>query len=114
MDVSTWAKAPDFSDSPARVEAVREQTVADKSNYLDGEMRPVECRTCGTCVLVRKNSYQHTSIQWTSDPAQSCPTYADANQTGSRTARPTCPRLKASIDHAVLEGLLDVLDESAG
>lgn len=108
---TTWAKAPTFANDPARVEAVRAQTIADKANYMD-EMSPVECRTCGTCVLVRKNSFQHTSIQWTSDPADSCPHYAEASSIASRTARPTCPRLKASIEHAVLEGLLHVPDET--
>jgi hypothetical protein len=108
----TWAKAPNFADSPSRVEAVRTQTDEDKTNYLDGEMHPVECRTCGIRVLVRKNSFQHTSIQWTTDPAKSCQTYAEPGPIASRTVRPTCPRLKASIEHAVLEGLLHVRDES--
>ncbi|WP_068268986.1 hypothetical protein [Aldersonia kunmingensis] len=110
--VGSWAKAPAFADDPARVEAVRAQTVADKANFMD-EMTPVECRTCHIGVLVRKNSFQHTSIQWISEPSDSCPHYADASSTASRTARPTCPRLKASIEHAVLEGYLHIPDETA-
>jgi hypothetical protein len=109
---ATWAKAPNFADSPSRVEAVRAQTDEDKTNYLDGEMHPVECQTCGIRVLVRKNSFQHTSIQWTNDPATSCPTYAEPSPIAARTLRPTCPRLKASIEHAVLEGLLHVRDDA--
>ncbi|MGW5074674.1 hypothetical protein [Rhodococcus sp. NPDC004095] len=105
---STWSKAPDFADSPARVEAVRAQTAVDLQTYLDDGLQEVECRTCHTCVLVRKNSYNHTSIQWQADPATVCPEFAGA---GARPgARQTCPRLMASINHAVMEGIVEVRD----
>ncbi|RVW00608.1 hypothetical protein [Rhodococcus xishaensis] len=105
---STWAKAPSYADSPARVEAVRAQTAADEHNYLDAGLQEVQCRSCGTCVLVRKNSYRHTSIQWQADPAEVCPEFADS---GGRTgSRQTCPRLLDSIEHAVLEGIIEVRD----
>jgi len=105
---STWAKSPNFADSPARVEAVRTQTAVDLQTYLEDGLQEVECRACGTCVLVRKNSYKHTSIQWQADPAEVCPEFNGAGgQTGSRQ---TCPRLLSSIDHAVLEGILEVRD----
>lgn len=112
VDTSTWAKAPDFAGSPARVEAVRQQTDADKRTYLESGMRPVECRTCGTCVLARKNSYKHTSIQWTLDPTTSCPQYAK-NADGRPGLRETCSRLRSSIDHAVMEGILEVIGRDA-
>lgn len=109
---STWAKAPDFAGQPARVEAIAAQTEVDKHNYLDSGLRSVECRTCGTCVLVRKNSMKHTSIQWTSDPATSCPTFKDWAAGGNDPAlQDGCPKLQNSIEHAVLEGLLDVRDQ---
>ncbi|KAA0021983.1 hypothetical protein [Antrihabitans cavernicola] len=109
MDASTWAKAPDFTGSPERVEAVRTQTVADKQNYLESGMQPVECRACGTTVLARKNSFNQTSIQWTADPATSCTEYAK-DETQPRSLRETCPRLRSSIEHAVMEGILEVRD----
>ncbi|MDH6283560.1 hypothetical protein M2284_003926 [Rhodococcus sp. LBL1] len=105
---STWAKAPNYADSPARVEAVRAQTAADLHSYLEEGLHEVECRTCGTCVLVRKNSYRHTSIQWQDDPAKVCPEFTGS---GGRTgSRQTCPRLLNSINHAVMEGILEVRD----
>ncbi|MFC9788255.1 hypothetical protein [Rhodococcus sp. NPDC127528] len=105
---STWAKAPNYADSPARVEAVRAQTAVDHQTYLEQGLQEVECRACGTCVLVRKNSFKHTSIQWQADPATVCPEFVSA---GGRTgSRQTCPRLMNSINHAVMEGILEVRD----
>ncbi len=108
---STWAKAPDFAGSPVRVEAVRAQTARDKQTYLDAGLHEVQCRACGTCVLVQKNSFRHTSIQWQGDPTQVCPEFTGAG--GARGSRQTCPRLLGSIDHAVMEGLLEVRDPEA-
>ncbi|MEV0947528.1 hypothetical protein [Rhodococcus sp. NPDC049939] len=106
---SEWAKAPDFAGQPTRLEAIHAQTVVDKAVYLDDGMSDVECRTCGTCVLVRKNSPAHTSIQWTTDPARSCPTFRDAVADGHSSAlRDGCPRLQESIERAVMEGVVKV------
>ncbi|MFZ2178715.1 MAG: hypothetical protein WAW17_32725 [Rhodococcus sp. (in: high G+C Gram-positive bacteria)] len=106
-----WAKAPSFAGQPARLEAIHAQTVADKADYLDSGLTTVECRTCGTCVLVRKNSLKHTSVQWMGDPAQTCPTFRDRAAAGEPTAiQDGCPRLRDSINHAVMEGLLEVRD----
>ncbi|NLE80534.1 MAG: hypothetical protein GX610_13290 [Rhodococcus sp.] len=111
---SKWAKAPDFSSQPARVEAITAQTVADKENYLDSGLHEVECRTCGTCVLVRKNSMKHTSVQWMSDPAQTCPTFKQGVAEGRSTSQQDgCPRLQDSINHAVMEGFIEVRDRDA-
>ncbi|WP_072686912.1 hypothetical protein [Rhodococcus marinonascens] len=110
MKASTdWAKAPDFAGQPARLEAIHAQTIVDKAVYLDNGMSEVECRACGNCVLVRKNSLAHTSIQWTTDPAKSCPTFRDTVGDGQSSApRDGCPRLQESIDHAVTEGVIEV------
>lgn len=122
MDASTepetrnarWAKAPDFAGQPARLEAIHAQTVADKENYLDSGLHEVECRTCGICVLVRKNSMKHTSVQWTSDPAQTCPTFKAGLAAGRTTAlQEGCPRLQDSINHAVMEGFIEVRDRES-
>ncbi|TSD95673.1 hypothetical protein FOS14_17910 [Skermania sp. ID1734] len=103
-DASDWVKAPAFTTDPARAEAVRQQTLADRHNYLERGMQPVQCRSCGTEVLVRKNSFQQTSIQWTTDPRTSCPVFA----AGDAAQPQGCPKLRQSIEHAVLEGLLEV------
>ncbi|MCZ4276881.1 hypothetical protein [Rhodococcoides yunnanense] len=107
-DGSNWAKAPDFAGDPGRAREVHAQTVRDKETYLDSRLTPVECRACGTAVLVRKNSVKQTSVQWTSNPTATCPVFRDA---GSSATRESCPRLQDSIEHAVLEGILPVHDQ---
>ncbi|MDT7726857.1 MAG: hypothetical protein QOI21_3433 [Actinomycetota bacterium] len=85
---------------------------AELAEFLAGGLRPVGCRTCGTRVLVKKNSVQHTSIQWTSDAASSCPVFAAQAASGASTALlDTCEQLGYSIEDAVREGVLKVADE---
>ena len=80
--------------------------------FLTRGLRPISCRSCGTCVLVKKNSHQHTSIQWTTDAARSCPEFAGRAAEGMNTALlGTCERLGESINYAVRDGLLGVPDE---
>jgi hypothetical protein len=83
-------------------------TTAEQAEFLSGGLRPHECRSCGTCVLVKKNSIQHTSIQWTTAPARTCPVFADAD--GPTALLDTCPNLADSISDAVREGTLAVAD----
>ncbi|MFD6893636.1 hypothetical protein ACFWB0_03680 [Rhodococcus sp. NPDC060086] len=114
MNASTreakWAKSPNFADRPDRVEAIAAQTAIDKINYLDSGLHEVTCRECGTCVLVRKNSYRHTSVQWRDDPSAVCPVLrADAAGMGtSITPREGCPNLRDSIEQAVIDGSVPV------
>ncbi|MEE2032604.1 hypothetical protein [Rhodococcus chondri] len=109
---SRWAKSPDFAGRPDRVEAIAAQTAIDKINYLDSGQHEVTCRECGTCVLVRKNSYKHTSVQWQDDPDTVCPTFRDTGIAAgtSITPREGCPQLQASIEQAVLDGRITVPD----
>lgn len=64
-------------------------------------MRPVECSTCGTTVLVSKVSAAQTSIQWQVD-SSACP------QRAHLAVGDTCPQLSDSIRDAVLDGRLEV------
>ncbi len=88
--------------------AVPADTLADQRLYLTGGLQPVDCRHCGTRVLVKKNSPQHTSVQWLSDPAASCPEFAAAAAPSALVAG--CARLRDSIAAAVREGALEVGD----
>ena len=81
---------------------------AERQRFLTGGLRPVRCAGCGVSVLVKKNSPAHTSIQWTSRPADSCPVFADAD--GPSALLDTCPKLADSIGDAVREGTLAVAD----
>lgn len=63
-------------------------------------MLPVRCRSCAAEVLVRKSSWQQTSIQWTAAAARACPEQA-SDQPGRA---PGCPALRESIDEHVESG----------
>ncbi|MDX8049699.1 hypothetical protein SK571_09940 [Lentzea sp. BCCO 10_0798] len=78
--------------------------MSERDEFLVGGMVPVGC-DCGNRVLVKKNSPQHTSVQWLSD-TRDCPELC-----GARAALvPTCLRLRDSIEKAVREGTLEVAD----
>ena len=106
------------ADAPARwwaagtAGSAREQeTSADKRLYVETGLVPVTCASCGTQVHVKKNSDKQTSVQWSTDPARSCPEFAAAVADGTRSALYLgCRRLKASIDRAVAAGELVVPD----
>ncbi|MET0133289.1 MAG: hypothetical protein ABW215_06815 [Kibdelosporangium sp.] len=94
-----WAKAP--------VADVAAKTQADRRSFLSDGLRPVECNACGTCVLVKKSSEHHTSIQWQTS-TESCPQFAAQNRPSALLD--TCSKLRASIESLVAEGLLEVPD----
>jgi hypothetical protein len=79
------------------------ETLADRARYTSEGLTEVSCMDCLVTVKVRKNSDQQTAIQWSADAQKSCPELSN---------RPTihegCPRLKASIEAAVRDGLLSV------
>lgn len=106
-----WAKAPDFAGQTERLEAIAAQTIEDKHEYLDSGLQEVDCKACGACVLVRKNTYKHTSVQWTSDPALRCHTFKEAIASGQSSAlKDGCPKLHDSIADAVRDGTITVRD----
>lgn len=83
-------------------------TESDRRRYLDGGLQPLECRSCGVCVLVKKHSAEQTSIQWTA-PTSSCPVIASRAASGDHPARvDTCPNLRSTIAHATDEGHLPI------
>ena len=83
-------------------------TESDRRAYLDGGLRPLECRECEVRVLVKKLSPEQTSIQWISSTA-SCPQIAVRASGGEHPAEvDTCPDLRGSIDRAIDEGRLPV------
>jgi hypothetical protein len=94
-----WAKAPAVD--------MREATLADRRSFLSEGLRPVECTACGTCVLVKKNSRHHMSIQWQTS-TDSCPEFTAQDR--PRGLLDTCSKLRASIESLVAEGLLEVPD----
>ncbi|MDP8016916.1 hypothetical protein [Prescottella equi] len=72
-------------------------------------MEPVECDRCGCRVLVVKNSWQHTSVQWTAEARSTCQVLDDAADPVSRAR--SCPAMQESIVRAAVEGRIGVLDD---
>jgi hypothetical protein len=102
--MTVWAKAPPHTDPIG--------TLADEHSYLTDGLVPVTCAACETEVLVRKASRVHTSIQYQSPPASTCPEFAARIEAGELSARiDTCPRLREAIEHAVATGAVAVPDE---
>jgi hypothetical protein len=79
------------------------ETLADRARYTTEGLTTVSCLDCLVSVQVRKNSDKQTAIQWSAEAQKKCP---------ELSSRPTihegCPRLKASIEAAVRDGLLPV------
>lgn len=87
----------------------RPETARDQELYLEGRLQEVACLDCLARVRVKKNSEQHTAVQWTSEALAHCQEFARlAAQPGGRPVYESCSRLMASIERAVEEGQLDV------
>ena len=77
----------------------------------DRPLQEVACRRCATTVLVRKNTLSQTTIQWQGDAGTTCTELAEKRVAGMQTAMVArCEALRASIDDAVRDGSLEVLD----
>ena len=86
-----------------------EQTREDQRLYTTARMTEVACRECAVRVRVKKNSEHHTSVQWAEGGPETCPELARlAGHPGGRKPHQTCPRLLASIDAAVQDGLITI------
>ncbi|MGO3326941.1 hypothetical protein [Gordonia sp. (in: high G+C Gram-positive bacteria)] len=102
-----WAKAPDYSADPERLSTIAAATARDRRHYLAGGMTEIECRTCHACVMVKKTSPHHTSVQWNDDARDRCTEISKIRAEGGNPAMlPTCPRMSASIEHGVAEGII--------
>lgn len=87
-------------------------TVLRPDVRLEGApMQPVACATCGAEVLVRKSSWDQSTLQWTAAALERC---AERRTTTGRSDRPNrnafvgCAALRASVREAAVRGDLDV------
>ena len=81
------------------------ETLEDQRLYTRARLVEVACLDCRARVGVKKNSDHHTSIQWSRQALEDCREFARLDaQPGGRSVYAGCPRLKASIDAAVLAG----------
>ena len=78
----------------------------------DRLMSELSCRRCATTVLVRKNTRTQTSVQWLADAGETCTELAGSRAAGKPTGLVSgCTALRESIEDAVDDGRLCVLDE---
>jgi hypothetical protein len=86
-----------------------QETLEDRALYTRSRLVEISCLDCPARVMVRKNSQHHTSIQWTQDAVEDCATFAELSRDqDGRPVHSGCPRLVASIEAAVREGVVPV------
>ena len=84
-------------------------TIEDQRLYTQARLVEVACLDCLATVGVKKNSEHHTSIQWTDQALAHCQEFARMSaEPGGRAVHASCPRLAASIEAAVREGVLPI------
>lgn len=89
-------------------------TVRPDNRLEDLPMRPVACLRCGAGVLVRKSSWDQTSVQWDAEALRRCEERSEAQKLASHGGRDlflACAALGDSIAEAVRRGVLPVVDE---
>ncbi|WAC89201.1 ferredoxin [Mycobacterium sp. Aquia_213] len=80
-------------------------------------MLPVACGSCGARVLVRKSTWNQTSVQWNADATGRCTERAEVLKVSAHAGRGVflvCSALRESIVEAVRDGDLAIVDETVG
>ncbi|MFI6874790.1 ferredoxin [Streptomyces sp. NPDC050400] len=72
-------------------------------------MRPLACGRCAAQVLVRKSSWQQTSVQWDGRSTALC-----AERDGAGDAFAGCGALRDTIREAALRGAIEIVDDGGG
>lgn len=80
------------------------------NRLADGPMQPVTCETCAAQVLVRKSSWEQTSLQWSEEAVAACVERRDASPRSGPNgeAFAGCAALRDSITRAVERGDVSV------
>ena len=89
-------------------------TLRPDNRLADVAMTPIRCRRCASRVLVRKSSWDQTSVQWDAAAAQGCVERSHAERVAVRgRAEPFlgCAALGDSIVEAARHGELPVVDD---
>lgn len=71
-------------------------------------MRPLSCDRCAAQVLVRKSSWQQTSVQWNGGAMALC-----AEREGAGAAFEGCRSLRDTIREAALRGTVELVGGDA-
>ncbi|MEN0137185.1 MAG: hypothetical protein AAGC80_18695 [Rhodococcus sp. (in: high G+C Gram-positive bacteria)] len=73
-------------------------------------MQPLQCTECGARVLVQKNSWEHTSVQWDDTARANCREIGTIGDGRPGAPRRGCAALTASILRAAQAGAVPVRD----
>ncbi len=84
------------------------ETLEEQRLYTQARLVEVACLDCLAKVSVKKNSEHHTSIQWNAEAVAACPELCRRTRSDSRDGDRGCPRLAASIEAAVADGVVGV------
>ena len=90
-------------------------TLRADNRLADAPMTAVQCRRCATQVLVRKSSWDQTSVQWNALASACCIERSDAERLvayGGHGLFLACSVLSESITDAVRHGELPIVDET--
>ena len=89
-------------------------TVRFDGRLSESPLVPVVCRLCASDVLVRKSSWNQTSVQWNAEGSARCLERRTASPTAcsKRGIFMSCAALNESIVEAVRDGDLPVVDET--
>ena len=83
-------------------------TLEDQRLYTSARLVEVACLDCLAKVRVKKNSEQHTAIQWSAEALAHCAEFTKARSHGDGRVQRACSRLLASIDRAVRDGQVEI------
>jgi hypothetical protein len=76
-------------------------------------MQPLQCTECAAQVLVQKNSWEHTSVQWNPAARSACRDFSGEQSGAARRSgapRERCRFLTEAIEAAARAGTVAVLD----
>lgn len=90
-------------------------TVRADNRLADAPMTPVRCRRCAAEVLVRKSSWDQTSVQWNGTATLSCWERAEVKrftQSAERELFLACSALGETITDAVRQGHVPIVNDT--
>lgn len=87
-------------------------SVRPDNRLRDAPMTPVACGSCGARVLARKSSWEQTSVQWDAESVARCTRRRGAPGIARDAPFALCPDLRESIEAAVRQGALPVLEQA--
>ena len=89
--------------------------VRPDNRLADAPMVPVTCHRCAAAVLVRKSTWDQTSVQGTAAATARCEERHDAQQLAGHGAQGlflACSALRDSVTDAVLNGEVPIVDSA--